>query len=792
MIPMRSLPRPALRPLSCGVLLALTTLSAHAGVIEDETVDVIAGDTVESWELRNGAKLRVNDAETLAILAIYSTVTLRNSTVAADGIDDLHALELRGGSELFAVDSQFKHGGLLINGSGHAELHRSRISLTTSDPGFDRLSTIGINIVPDHAVAQPKVWLDNSDIEVADNELKDDFFSGVGISQGGGTVEITGKSLVATDNIGVLMRGMQDMVGPLSLTLDNAEIVTQRGAAIRVAPGETASNNYYIRVANGARLQGGDGHLLHVGGNDGSTATGRTHVTFSVDNADLAGDVRFDPDTVSGSLSVGLFNEGHITGRFFNVSSASIDTGGGWTLTGDSNVGRLHLADGTVTFGDGTGFNTLSLDSFVGAGGTLVFNTSLGDDASATDRLIIAGDAEGQARVRVRNAGGQGAQTEHGIELITVGGASHAQFDLVGRAVGGQYEYFLFKAADGNWYLRSQLNEEPGIYPDPCESDPSLCDGGPDGPDGPDEPPAPVLRPETGAWLANDAAMQQLLHHRAADRRSNGDIEQGPRAWAHVDSTRSRVQATGQQTLRNQHNRLQVGADIASFDAGQGQLGVLLGTGQARTTSQSRVTGYRAHGEVEGAAVGLYASWSNGATQVGTSAQRGRFINQIQGEGLDLERYRSHVTQASVEAGHRFDIGQIGPMALSLQPELQLTWSHTNLDLHVERNGTVVERIDGNGLTTRVGVRLEGGVTRGAVRWQPYLALNVVHAADIATLAFDGEWVDGGAPRRRAELNAGTQLQWGNGLSAWAGLTAARGSERYQAFGGKAGFAYRW
>jgi len=143
-----------------------------------------------------------------------------------------------------------------------------------------------------------------------------------------------------------------------------------------------------------------------------------------------------------------------------------------WLMTGDSNVGHLTLgATGTVALGDGRRFNTLSVDTFTGNGGTLAFNTHLGDDNSATDKLIIAGDANGQANVRVHNAGGAGAKTDKGIELIRVGGASNAQFDLSGRAVGGQYEYFLFKdATNGGWYLRSEL----ATTPDPCLADPSL------------------------------------------------------------------------------------------------------------------------------------------------------------------------------------------------------------------------------------------------------------------------------------------------------------------------------
>ncbi|MGM3213355.1 autotransporter outer membrane beta-barrel domain-containing protein, partial [Klebsiella pneumoniae] len=136
-----------------------------------------------------------------------------------------------------------------------------------------------------------------------------------------------------------------------------------------------------------------------------------------------------------GTVDVTLRNKAQIDGRFLNVTTASIDSDSTWLMTGDSNVGHLTLGStGTVALGNASSFNTLNVDQFTSNGGTLLFNTVLGDDTSLTDKLVIAGDANVQANVRVLNAGGAGAKTERGIELIDIGGASNAQFDLLGRA----------------------------------------------------------------------------------------------------------------------------------------------------------------------------------------------------------------------------------------------------------------------------------------------------------------------------------------------------------------------
>lgn len=85
----------------------------------------------------------------------------------------------------------------------------------------------------------------------------------------------------------------------------------------------------------------------------------------------------------------------------------------------------------------------------------------LGDDSSATDKLIVTGNTSGDTGVVVNNVRGRGAQTADGIEIVHVGGQSDGNFRLQNRAVAGAWEYFLHKGnaggTDGNWYLRSEL-----------------------------------------------------------------------------------------------------------------------------------------------------------------------------------------------------------------------------------------------------------------------------------------------------------------------------------------------
>ncbi len=588
--------------------------------------------------------------------------------------------------------------------------------------------------------------------------------------------------------------------------------ISRRGArpASSSPRGGNANTTFNVTVANGSTIKAGDGNLLLVHAYKDNVASGDNQVNFTVSNSSLEGNVVFDDSRMSGHVNVILENGARLRGVFDNVTSARIGSNSIWSLTGDSTVGDLALdGSGVVRLSDrvdGAQFTTLTLANFHGAGGTFMFRTVLDDDSSATDKVHITGDAEGHAGVVVLNAGGQGAQTVNGIELITIDGASNAQFDLLGRAVGGQYEYFLIKGDDGNWYLRSELDEQPDL-PHECLQNPELphCEitlpVEPIDPDGPDiedpdtgnpDVPQPVLRPETGAYLANQAAMYQLLQHGAQSRMAGAATDNGLRTWASTEVAESRQHLTGQQRFESTRQRLQVGADIGVFDGGQGRIGAMLSAGKADATVRSTVTGYRAEATVEGGAVGAYAHWTNDALYLDASVQHGRFRNTVHGEGLDAERYDSRAWQSAVEAGYRFDLGRIGGMALNLRPQLQLSYTGARTDAHVESNGTVVRSTGASGLSTRVGLRLQGDAVIGSHRFAPYVAVNGYRETRHAGMMFDGETVLGGLPRQRAELNVGGQLQLGNGFSAWGEVGASRGDDRYRDTAARVGAAYRW
>lgn len=839
---------PALRPLTCGVMLALTTVpmaSLMARDLNDEELTIEDDHNVEEWRLNGASSLTVNGANTFTIRATgQSSVALNNASVTRiAGSQNKYALWAIDDAVAKATGTTFHAGGIWAGGNGRIELTNSTV--TVDDLADDVTQAWGISIngnaTPD---AAPSVLLDGTTVTVADLLEPDPslpYNSGVGVMMGAGELEMRNNSTINAANVGIVFSGRDT---PMAVTLDNSHIHSGRGAGIVVSTSSMYKTNADILIANGSTITAGDGTLLLVSSAGGTAVGSINNVNFTVDDSQLAGDIRYDHELVPGSVNVLLRNNASITGRFFNVTTAGVDGNSTWTMTGDSSVGKLVLgSSGTVVLSDGNGFNTLTLGEFAGEGGTLAFRSELEGDASRTDKLVITGDANGYANVTVTNAGGRGAQTINGIELIQIDGASNAGFSLLGRAVGGLYEYFLVKDANGNWYLRSQLENPPVV--DPCDgnsSDPGCIptlpvEPGPEpenpvlpvdppvpdpvdpenpvlpvdppepenpvlpvDPPEPENPvlpvdppkperPQPVLRPETGAYLANQAAMGQLLQYSARDR-GNAATADGLTTWANVDSSERRMDAVGMQRLNTQQSRLQVGAELGAFDGGQGRVGVLLSAGRAETTSRSTVTGYRADGKVEGGAAGVYAGWSHDGLYAEASLQHGRFRNQVQGEGLALERYDSRAWQTSVEAGYRFAAGRIGGMALSLEPQLQLTHTAASMDAHVESNGTVIARTSGNGWSTRVGLRLEGEAAGG--RLLPYLQLDGHHTPNEGALSFDGDVLEGGAPRRRVDLQLGGQLSLGSGLSAWGGIGGSHGTGNYRDTSARVGVSYQW
>lgn len=117
--------------------------------------------------------------------------------------------------------------------------------------------------------------------------------------------------------------------------------------------------------------------------------------------------------------------------------------------------------------------------NYVGNNGQLHLQTVLGDENSATDRLVVSdGNISGHTQLSISNLGGIGGLTQNnGIEVVqALNGAvsSNDAFALKGSVSAGAYAYLLFKGGttantENSWFLRSSVVavQPPAVPPVP-------------------------------------------------------------------------------------------------------------------------------------------------------------------------------------------------------------------------------------------------------------------------------------------------------------------------------------
>ena len=230
-----------------------------------------------------------------------------------------------------------------------------------------------------------------------------------------------------------------------------------------------------------------------------------TH-TPSID-AGLGNDqLTFDTTTSStasrylGWETVNLTNKSRLdlVGNFFFGDSDSktgiFNIDGSSTLAVTQGSIRPYTAGQRVTFNnagtvdmtaDNSATSVLTVHgNYVGNNGQLHLQTVLGDENSATDKLVVTdGSISGHTQLAVSNLGGVGGLTRNdGIEVVqALNGAvsSNDAFALNGPVSAGAYQYFLFHGGtvagkEHNWYLRSsvvavQPPAVPPVLPPPAQ-----------------------------------------------------------------------------------------------------------------------------------------------------------------------------------------------------------------------------------------------------------------------------------------------------------------------------------
>ncbi len=561
-------------------------------------------------------------------------------------------------------------------------------------------------------------------------------------------------------------------------------------------------------VQEGTLWLAGDGTIGEVGSQQAvNVASG---ATFGGNNG----------TTVNGKVT----NEGTL------VFGDSEETGAIFTLNGDLvNMGTIASGSTSSTPG-----NTLYVDgNYTGNGGSLYLNTVLGDDDSATDKLVITGDASGTTDLYI-NGIGDGAQTTNGIEVVDVGGVSTSDaFVLKNEVNASLYTYRLYwNESDNDWYLASKAQSDDDDSGGD-DSDVTPSDGGDDGgnvtppddggdggnvtpSDGGDDggnvtPPddggdvAPQYRADIGAymgnqWMARNLQMQTLYDREGSQyRNADGSV------WARFKAGKEESEAVnGNIDMDSNYSQFQLGGDILAW--GNGQQSVTVGVMASYINADTDSTGNRgadgsqftSSGNVDGYNLGVYATWfadaqTHSGAYVDSWYQYGFYNNSVESGDAGSESYDSTANAVSLETGYRYDIALSNGNTVSLTPQAQVVWQNYSADSVKDNYGTRIDGQDGDSWTTRLGLRVDGKLYKGSrTVIQPFAEANWLHTSDDVSVSFDDATVKQDLPANRAELKVGLQADIDKQWSVRAQVAGQTGSNDFGDLNGSLNLRYNW
>ncbi|EAM9323860.1 fibronectin-binding autotransporter adhesin ShdA [Salmonella enterica] len=528
--------------------------------------------------------------------------------------------------------------------------------------------------------------------------------------------------------------------------------------------------------------------------------------------------------------SNGTTVNGKVTNEGTLVFGDSEETGAIFTLNGDLiNMGTMTSGSSSSTPG-----NTLYVDgNYTGNGGSLYLNTVLGDDDSATDKLVITGDASGTTDLYI-NGIGDGAQTTNGIEVVDVGGVSTSDaFVLKNEVNASLYTYRLYwNESDNDWYLASKAQSDD----DDSGGDDTPSDGGDDGdnvtpPDDggdggnvtpPDDggdggdvtPPdhggdggdvAPQYRADIGAymgnqWMARNLQMQTLYDREGSQyRNADGSV------WARFKAGKAESEAvSGNIDMDSNYSQFQLGGDILAW--GNGQQSVTVGVMASYINADTDSTGNRgadgsqftSSGSVDGYNLGVYATWfadaqTHSGAYVDSWYQYGFYNNSVESGDAGSESYDSTANAVSLETGYRYDIALSNGNTVSLTPQAQVVWQNYSADSVKDNYGTRIDGQDGDSWTTRLGLRVDGKLYKGSrTVIQPFAEANWLHTSDDVSVSFDDATVKQDLPANRAELKVGLQADIDKQWSVRAQVAGQTGSNDFGDLNGSLNLRYNW
>jgi outer membrane autotransporter protein len=558
--------------------------------------------------------------------------------------------------------------------------------------------------------------------------------------------------------------------------------------------GGTLSGGFYGQNGSDTALvsaAGYNGSQILDGGDDVSAADGWVDkltlqgVTATAGGAQLANWETITLDntrlTLAGAplvVGTGADASGAPMGLFIQPTSSVLMGQPAFTVTGDvHNAGLIDLRNPAGTPG-----NVLSLyGNYAGANGIVRVNTALGGDASTTDKLVVNGNTSGTTRVFVANAGGAGAATVNGIQVVQVTGtSSEGNFTLAAPVQAGAYEYGLHRGGrtdgDANSFYLSSVYNTPAAVPVPGVPNPAPV-------------PAPeVLRPAVAGYVMGQVATQELglgllgsLHKRVGEQQTLkwdhcGCDAKAPddQLWIRLHAQRLDLDGKRQFGFEQEMQYVQLGKDLAvsysgdAADKSRSHTGLTAGYGRTSTHFSDRRRGEAGMGYDTGKMKGQMATLGAYHTRYADNGSYLDLVGQLHAvQNKYTDKYGGEGTQKGTGVGLSAEVGrpwQIGESQWLIEPQAQLSYQATRYRGFAD-NVSTVDGFTSQSLRGRVGGRLAWNdkAERGDKLTRTntfYVTADLLHefkdpkAVTVGSTTVSEEW----AKQTWAELGVGAQL----------------------------------
>lgn len=731
------------------LMFAASQSTVQAGQLVGESKVIDSSELKNDWQLDKNSDLTLNGARAGNILVNESALIVN----AGSQVDDIRATQ---GSTVrindAAVESNHSTFGAVRLDDSSALIQGSTITSNTT-VGLQAFQNFdsekgGVAEVYNSTIRGllgGAMAYGNSELHFKQNTLVEGTGAdSYGVLLDGATATASQSTLVGGKN-GVVFSNYLGKGDVGKLALDNSHVEGRTGSALVVNgfPGEAM--NVEIDVRNGSTLTGGNGTLLEVNG--GATAS------MNVDNSRLNGNVIVE----NGSTAhLNLQNNAGLTGQLKNVTSLNVGDASFWELTGDSQVGALSLAGGTVKFGDTNAFYQLDLDSLEG-NGTFVMGTDFA--RGVTDFLNIEGEAKGNHSLLLAASGAEPVKPEE-IRVVHTGGGD-ANFSLAGDVVDvGAYSYGLKKEGT-DWFL---------------------------------DPNNRVISPGTRSVLALFNTAPTVWYGEATSLRTRmGELRFEPGqagVWVRGYGNKYKVaESTGVGYDQTQQG-FTLGADTPLADS-QWLVGVMAGHSSSDLNLKRGTSG-----NVKSYYLGAYATWLDDESGLyfDAVAKVNRFHNESKvglSDGTSSKgKYNNTGGGLSAEFGRNIKLDD----GFFVEPYAQVSTvviqgANYNLDNGLKADGERTRSIMAKaGATVGRDIQLDSGSVV-----QPYLRAAMVHEfANNNKVSVNNNVFNNDLSGSRAEFGAGVAVKLSKNLQLHADLEHSSGGKVEQPWGANVGVRYMW